>query len=198
MSSSNAMETDSITQGLAVLDPVASAKGGQKNAIIVRDGQHAYWTLSSPANPLWQPSAFKSVTGDSTGKLSLCLLGDAAVMAEAQQLDEWAINYATQHSDRLFGKTLTKDQVTDRYNGIFKKADKYPPFLKIKIGTDRNAPNYWDGEKQKRDPPEDFTTCELNCRVRLLGFWFMNTSFGLSCQLADAQVTAELSAACPF
>jgi hypothetical protein len=121
------METDSITHGLNVLDPVASAKGGQNNAIIVRDGQNAYWTIPSPVNPLWQPSAFKSVTGDSTGKLSLCLSGDEAVMAEAQQLDEWAINYATQHSDRLFGKTLTKDQVTDRYNGIFKKADKYPP-----------------------------------------------------------------------
>ena len=198
MSSSSAMETDSITHGLVVLDPVASAKGGQKNALIVRDGQNAYWTVPSPVTPLWQPSAFKSVSGDSTGKLSLCLSGDDTVMAEAQQLDAWAISYATQHSDRLFGKILTTDQVTDRYNGVYKKAEKYASFLKIKIGTDRNAPNYWDSEKQKRDAPEDFTSCQLNCRVRLMGFWFMNTSFGLSCQLADAQVTAELSVACPF
>ena len=192
------METDSITHGLVVLDPVASAKGGQKNSVIVRDGQNAFWTLSTPVTPLWQPSAFKSVTGDATGRLSLCLQGDEAVMAEAQQLDTWAVEYATQHSDRLFGKTLTKDQVTDRYNGIFKKADKYPPFLKIKLGTDRNAPNFWDADKQKRDCPEDYTSCQLICRVRILGFWYMNTSFGLTCQLQDAQVTAESSVSCPF
>ena len=197
MSSAN-METDSITHGLVVLDPVASAKGGQKNSVIVRDGQYAYWSIPSPVNPLWQPSAFKSVSGDSTGRLSLCLSGNDAVMNEAQELDTWAVDYATQHSERLFGKTLTKDQVTDRYNGVFKKADKYQPFIKIKIGSDRNAPSYWDVEKQKREAPEDFTTCSLNCRIRLVGFWYMNTSFGLTCQLMDAMVTAESSVSCPF
>jgi len=198
MSSANAMETDSITQSLVVLDPVASSKGGQKNSVIAREGQHAFWTIPSPVTPLWQPSAFKSVSGDSTGRLSLCLSGDESVMNEAQELDTWAVDYATLHSERLFGKVLSRDSVSDRYNGIFKKADKYPPFLKIKIGSDRNAPSYWDVDKQKREAPEDFTTCSLNCRVRLVGFWYMNTSFGLTCQLMDALVTAETSVSCPF
>ena len=197
MSSTSAMETDSISTGLAVLDPVANTKG-KKIAAIVRNGQNAFWTLPGPVTPLWQPSVFKGLAGDSTGRLSLCVMGDTPVIADAIELDAWAIRYATLQSERLFGKTLTEEQVTDRYNGIYKKPDKYQAFVKIKLGTDRNAPNYWDNEKNKREAPEDFTRCSLNCRVRIIGFWFMNTSFGLTCQLADAQVAAEQSASCPF
>ena len=181
---------------LTVLDVISNAKG-QKNAAIVRDGQNAFWVLNAPVTPIWQPSAFKGVTGESTGKLSLCVTGD--VTAEATALDTWAVETACANSERLFGKVLSKEQVSDRYNGIFKKADKYPSFVKFKIGNDRNAPNYWDVNKEKREQPEDFTRCSLLCRLRILGFWFQSsTSFGLTVQLADAQITEEASAACPF
>ncbi len=183
---------------LAALDVVSNAKG-QKNAVIVRgDGQNAFWVLQSPVSPIWQPSAFKGVSGEATGKLSLCVTGDADLMLEAVALDDWAKDYACQNSDRMFGKTLSKEQISDRYNGVFKKADKYPSFIKFKLGVDRNAPNYWSPEKQKRDQPEDFTKCLLLCRLRILGFWYMSTSFGLTVQLCDAQVTTEQAAECPF
>ena len=114
------MEIDSaLLAGLAVLDPVSSSKGGQRTSAIIRNGQQAFWTLPSAVTPLWQPSAFKSAAGDqATGRLSLCLRGDDAVMNEAVALDEWAVNYAVNHSERLFGKSLSRDQVLDRYNGI--------------------------------------------------------------------------------
>ena len=183
---------------LTALDPVANSKG-QKNAVIVRDGQNAFWTLSSPVTPIWQPSAFKGISGESNGKLSLCVNGDPDVMGEAASLDNWAVDYATMESARLFGKTLTREQVRDRYNGVLKASPDKPAFLKLKIGCDRNAPNYWTNEKERREPPEDFTKCLLQCRARVLGFWFMSTGFGLTIQLADAQVVSEqASASCPF
>ena len=197
------MEIDSaltmVTAGLAVLDPVSSSKGGQRTSAIIRNGQSAFWTFPSPVTPLWQPSAYKSASGDqATGRLSLCLRGDDAVMNEATALDEWAISYATAHSERLFGKTLSRDQIMDRYSGVVKKSTTYPPYVKIKIGTDRNAPSYWDCEKERRDDPDDFTLCQLQCRVKLVSFWFMNSGFGLTCQLVDAQVLEESRVACPF
>jgi len=189
--------TSSVVACLAALDPTTNPKG-QKNANIVRDGSQAFWLISSPVQPLWQPSAFKGVSGDATGRLSLCLMGTADVLAEATALDEWAVDYAFQHSERLFGKALTKDQVSDRYNSVLKKADKYPSYIKVKLGTERNAPKYWDESKQPRDAPTDFMACSLQCKLRIVSLWFMNTSFGLTVQLQDAQVVSEHAQTCPF
>ena len=187
-----------VTADLACLDVASNAKG-QKTAAIIRDGQPAFWTISSPATPLFAPSAYKGVSGqDSSGRLSLCLNAGPDVLAEADALDTWCKSYATLHSDRLFGKALTAEQVADRYNGIVKRSDKYPPFLKMKISTDRNAPNFWDQNKQKRDAPEMWQMCQMLCKARIYGMWFMGTSFGLTVQLSDAQITEEGAFACPF
>ena len=186
-----------LTANLACYDTASNTKG-QKTAAVIRDGQPAYWTLPSGATALFQPSAYKGVSGqDTSGKLSLCLNAGPEVREQADELDQWAISYCTLHSDRLFGKALSTEQVTDRYNPIVKKSDKYPPFIKIKI-SDRGAPNFWDANKQSRQAPENWTACQMLCRARLVGFWFMGTSFGLSVQLTDAQILAETSSACPF
>ena len=119
-------------------------------------------------------------------------------MGEGDCLDAWAVETAFLQSERLFGKALTREQIVDRYTGIVKKDGKYPSYLKCKLGTDRNAPVFWDGERQQRPAPEDFTSCSMLCRIRLVGFWFQNCSFGLMVQLSDAQVVEEQQKACPF
>jgi len=175
---------------------VANAKG-QKNAVIThRDGRPAIWTLSSIVKPLFQPSSFNSADN---GRKSLCLSVPAEVMAEAMSLDEWAVSYAKHHSERLFGKALTLEQVKERYMGVVKTHDKYPAYLKVKIAVDlRNQPLYWTPEKTKRGPPEDWVESELMRQFKIAGFWFMASSFGLSVQLANAQVTDAAPQVCPF
>ena len=115
-----------VTANLACLDVATNAKG-QKTAAVIRDGQPAFWILPSPTVPLFAPRACKEVSGqDPSGRLSLCLNAGLDVMADAESLDQWAISYATLHSDRLFGKALSKEQEAGRYNAIVKKSDKYP------------------------------------------------------------------------
>ena len=190
---------DFVVNGLAVLDPVASAKNGQKTALITKNGKPAIWYLPGLAQPLWQPSAFSnSLSGETSGRLSLCLKSTEDLLREAQLIDEWAIQYAAADSERLFGKKLSLDQVKDRYNGIFKQSDKYDPFVKVKVASDKGAPTYWSPEKTQRGPPEDFTLCSLQCHVRLVGFWFMQTSWGLTAQLSSALVAEENQVSCPF
>ena len=121
-----------VTANLACLDNASNAKG-QKTAAVIRDGQPAFWTLPSPVTPLFAPSAYKGVSGDSSGRLSLCSNAGPDVMAEAEEIDRFAISYCTLHSDRLFGKALTESQVADRCNSIVKKNDKYPPFRRIGV-----------------------------------------------------------------
>ena len=155
-----------VADNLAVLDPVTNTKG-QKNALVVRGASSlkAFWVLPSPVKCLFQPTAFKGVQGEAVGRLSMCVSGDELVMNDALALDAWAISYATEHSERLFGKKYTSEQVTDRYNAIVKKSDKYPAFIKLKLGTEKNAPNYWSPAKEKQGAPEDFTVCEFQCKA---------------------------------
>ena len=145
--STNAMTA--VTANLTCYDVATSARG-QKTAAVIRDGQPAFWTLPSVATPLFAPSAYKGVSGDSSGKLSLCLNAGPDVMKEAEEIDDWAVNYCTLHSDRLFGKVLTRDQVLDRYNSVVKRSEKYPPFLKLKI-SDRGRVQLL-GRKQTESP----------------------------------------------
>jgi len=186
----------SLFTSLMCHDPVANAKG-QKNALISQqDGQPAYWTLTSSVKPLFQPSSFNSTDN---GRKSLCLSVPPDVMEEAVSLDSWAVSFAQHHSDRLFGKPLTLEQVKERYMGVVKTHDKYPAYVKVKIAVDlRNQPLYWTPEKTKRGPPDDWVASELMCQFKISGFWFMSSSFGLSVQLSNAQVTDAAPKVCPF
>ena len=192
--STNAMTA--VTANLTCYDVAINARG-QKTAALIRDGQPVFWTLPSAATPLFTPSSYKGVAGDSSLKLSLCLNADPDVMKEAEEIDDWAVSYCTAHAEKLFGKVLTRDQVLDRYNSVVKRNEKYPPFLKLKI-SDRNEPNYWDANRQGRSAPENWQACQILCRCKIYGFWFMSTSFGLSVQLTDAQILEESSVSCPF
>jgi len=192
------MDLNGVVRGLVVLDTIANAKNGQKTALIIRDGKHAIWKTPGEVQPLWQPSVFKTISGDSAGRLSLCVSGVPELLCQARIIDEWAMAYATEHSERLFGKNLSHDQVKDRYNGILKETEKHQPFVKIKLGTEKNAPNFWDTDKSKREPPEDFAKCQMTCNVRLLSFWFTQTSWGLTAQLTDALINNESQMVCPF
>jgi hypothetical protein len=195
-SSPTCEQMTSSYQSLICHDPVANAKG-QKNAIVTQtDGQPALWTLTSTVKPLFSPSSFNTTDN---GRKSLCLSVPPDVMDEAVSLDTWAINYAQQHSERLFGKTLTLNQIKERYMGVVKTHDKYPAYLKVKIASDlRNQPLYWTPEKTRRGPPDDWIECELICQFKIAGFWFMSSSFGLSVQLANAQVAEVAPKVCPF
>jgi hypothetical protein len=189
--------TMQVAENLAALEVAQNAKG-QKTAVIVRDGANAFWTLPTPVKVLFQPSAFKTVQGDAAGRLSLCVAGDEQVMQSALVLDDWAVNYAMQESERLFGKKYSMEQILERYNPIVKKSDKYPPYVKLKMGTDRNAPNFWTADREKREMPEDLTVCQVLLKCRILGFWFMTTGFGVTVQVTDCQVLSEAAVVCPF
>ena len=190
-----------IVQDLVCLEVTANSKG-QKTAPIFRNGgASAYWVIPGNCRPLFDPSAFKGTDGKSENvRLSLCLSATEEALEEAKAIDEWAISYATSHSIQFFGKQLTRDQVVDRYSApLVKTSDKYPAFIKMKTCSEgRGMPSFWNAEKQRRDAPTRWTDVSLVCGARIIGFWFMGPSFGLTVQLQDAQILSETATVCPF
>ena len=185
---------------LVAHDPTTTAKG-QKSALIFRaGGATAFWRIPGECRPLFDPSPYSKGDGrPENTRLSLCLAASDEALSEAKVLDDWAIQYALAHSEQFFGKTLSRDQVSDRYSApVLKTSEKYAPCIKIKVVLEgRGQPNYWTETKEKRDAPSVWQNSTIAANVRIIGFWFLGPSFGLTLQLADAMVSESAAAACP-
>ena len=188
------------TTDLIALEPIVNAKGAKTCPVFRHGGASAFWVISGACRPLFDPSAFKGNDSKESSRLSLCLNCTPEGLEEGKALDQWAVAYALAHSEQFFGKVLTADQCTDRYSAIVKESDKYPPYVRVKVVSEgRGVPNWWTEDKQKRDAPTRWSDTTLKPNVRILGYWFMGNSFGLTVQMADAQVLSEsASASCPF
>jgi len=196
------MSSDAMfaTMDLVAHDPTTNAKG-QKSALIFRNGgASCLWRIPGETRPLFDPSPYKGDNKNETSRLSLCLGASEEALAEAKSLDDWAVEYALSHSEAFFGKTLSREAVVDRYSApVLKTSEKYAACIRIKVVLEgRGMPNYWTETKERRDAPVVWQNSTITANVRIIGFWFMNNSFGLTLQLADAMVVEGPGAACPF
>lgn len=182
---------------LEVRDPVKPSRPGPSHAAIQKDGQfQCFWTFAD-ATPLFTPSNFNQ----EGRRMGLCISVPPEVVQQARDFDAWACAYAAHHSERLFQKTLTLEQVTEKYCPLVKHADsRYPPNLRIKMqeGSTRSAVQYWTKNGEVRGPPSDWLRCKLQCRVLIKSFWIMSSQqWGVSVELVDALVD-DKQASFPF
>ena len=60
---------------------------------------------------------------------------DKKQVAHWEAVDKWAIAYLVEHSDRLFKKVLTIEQVKEAYKSPVTRKEGYQPHLRCKINT---------------------------------------------------------------
>ena len=114
------------------------------------------------------------------------------------QVDEWMVSYLFEHSERIFKKQLTLEQVRESYHPTLKRQGDYPPLLRTKINsTGRQACRYWTVDQQKRDQPEDWRSAEMRPMLHLSHLWLMGRECGLVVNATDLLVR-ESSSAFPF
>ena len=67
------------------------------------------------------------------------------------ELDDWAIPYITEHSERLVGKQLTEDEVRFAYISCIKRPDGKDPMLKLKLNmpTSKSPCKCWSQEGEQ-------------------------------------------------
>jgi hypothetical protein len=108
------------------------------------------------------------------------------------------VGYLVAHSERIFKKQLTEEQVRESFHPTLKRQGDYPPLLRTKINsTGRQACRYWTADQQKREPPEDWRSAELRPMLHLSHLWIMGRSCGLVVNATDLLVQ-ESSGAFPF
>jgi hypothetical protein len=114
------------------------------------------------------------------------------------ELDQWMLQYLEKHSERIFKRVLSPEQIRDAYHPTLKRQGDYPPLLRLKIDSEgRRACRYWNADQQKREAPEDWRGAELKVMFHISHLWIMGTSCGLVLNSTDLLVQ-ESSTAFPF
>jgi hypothetical protein len=114
------------------------------------------------------------------------------------EVDQWMLKYLETHSERIFKRVLSKEQVRDAYHPTLKRQGDYPPLLRVKIDSEgRRACRYWTVDQKPREAPAYWGGADLKVMFHLSHLWIMGTSCGLVINATDLLVQ-ETSTAFPF
>ena len=79
-----------------------------------------------------------------------------------EAFDEWTVNYAFTHCERLFKKKLTHTEIGEMYKSPLNRKEGYQPLLKCKVNTmGNNAIRFWDADGEMTDEPTTWETTKI-------------------------------------
>jgi len=181
--------------GLALADVHINPKGA-KTCLLTDNGARFYYTTESTRAP-FGPSNFDKDPAAPRQNLELRCTTTMANFFRA--LDEWVIEYISAHSERIWKKPLTLQQVRDMYHPTMRTTEGYEPLLRAKLNMpgSRGAVRFWTPDGQMRDPPSDWRDADVKAHVHISHLWLMGGACGLVINCIDLLVQ-EGSCAFPF
>jgi hypothetical protein len=181
---------------LSLGDVHTNAKGA-KMAQLTDAGEKCFYTFPEATKAPFGPNNFDKDASAPRQNLEIRVTGEAA--SYFRGLDAWAEDYICAHSERLFKKRLSLQQVRDIYHPCLREAANYDPLLRCKINMpgSRAACRYWTAHGEEREAPTDWRDAEVKPHVQISHMWLMGGSCGLVVNVTDLLVS-EASRAFPF
>ena len=188
----------SIAPGLALADASVSARGA-KTCALTSTGVTLVLNVGSREAPLSTPFGATSFGEEQTDRKTVDFRLSGDTLAYFMALDEWMVNYAAQHSERLFTKKYTLAQCRENYKPCVRQQGSYPASLRCKVNTaGSGAVRCWDVLSQRMPLPDEFRNYELVPRVHISHMWQIGgRDFGLVINVTDCMCLAR-STECPF
>jgi len=143
----------------------------------------------------FEPSTFNA---SDAHRLNLILEAPRPLLEVFAELDEWLIGYLIEHSERLFNKGLTAEEVRASYCSCVRHSDKgHPPTVRTKVilSNEKHALHCWDGDGNRVETPECWRNCWISPRLHVTHLWMMGSSFGPVVRLTDALLRPDEGAA---
>ena len=185
-------------QTYALKDPQTSARGARTCQLQDKDGKRIHFTLGSRLEPCTTPFGASSWNDENASRKTLDFHLTDEQAAEFDAFDEWAIGYLAEHSERVFKKKLTAEQVAQNYRSPVIRKDEYRPHLRCKINTaGQHACRAWSEAEERRELPEDLRPCLLVPRINVSHLWMMSREYGWVLQVGDMMVL-DNAETCPF
>ena len=117
---------------LQLAEPIVSSRGAKSSALS-NNGVKYVHTVGSREEPLTSPFGASSFGDEQTTRKTIEFRIRVAWVDFFDRFDAWAVTYLTCHSERLFKKPLTIDQVRDGYKPCVSRRGTYPPTLRCKL-----------------------------------------------------------------
>ena len=104
---------------------------GSKSALVLRDNERFAHVFEQPVECPFVPGSYNRE--ESSLRQNIVFRPTPELEEFFSKLDVWAVEYVTEHSERLLGKQLTREQVEFSYVSNIKRAEGKPPLAKFKI-----------------------------------------------------------------
>lgn len=175
---------------LVINDVVISPKGA-KYAAITTNGTRPSYAHGEFVRAPFGPSNFDK--DESAPRQTLEFRTDATMRQFFESLDAWAKSYILQHSESLFKKKLTAEQIEERYVSVLKQHPAHDALLKTKINMANSATpcRIWNEAGERVQLPTYWRHVECKPRIQISNLWIMSAQFGLVLQITDLLVREE-------
>ena len=141
---------------LALADRLVSSRGA-KSCTLTANATKLIVTVGSRTEMLTTPFGASSFGDEVSNKKTIEFRLPPQWLPYFQALDDWAVPYLAEHSERLFKKTLSVEQVRDSYKPCVNQKGSYPATLRCKINVGGgSAVRCWNGLDQRIPVPDDF------------------------------------------
>ena len=183
-------------EGLQLDEVIVSKAGAKRAQLRTADGKDVIFQPPCLLNAPFGPSSFdkdpearrqaleiRTWEGDPEGPL---------LEQYFRELDAWALQYLSAHSERLLKKKLSPEQVAVGYTSALKEKEGYRPLLRVKIDT--SGPRevcYWTPEGEPAEAPGSWRQASLRGRLHISNLWVMGGNYGLVVNCTDIQVVDE-------
>ena len=179
-------------------EPAVSAKGSKSCLLTTASHQPVRFQLGAGLRTRFGASVFEKID---VARRSLDFdLDNAETLAKLREMDDWALDYLTTHSERLLKKQLSRTEVENGYNPLVKiYGSSHSCKTKINIRGSRSA-TFWNTKNEQiLEAPADGTWQDhaYTAFVSIPQLWIMAGSFGLLLETTALQLSAP-AATNPF
>ena len=182
-------------EGFQLSDTQTSSRGAKTCTLLSGKGEKIVFTLG----PTSTPFGATNFQDEASSRKTLDLRVSESEYEFFKELDNWAIDYITKNSERLFKKSLTRAQVLEHYRSPVTTKEGYQPLVRTKINTlGQNACRCWSSQREPTTLPEDLRGCSFLSHVHLSHLWVMGRDFGFVICCQDLQILEQTNHECPF
>ena len=186
---------------MKLLDVYTSSMGRKLAQLKQDGGEDVFYGCTSPLIAPFGPSNFDK-NGTVAQRLSLDIRIDNDLMVTYfKGLDAWAVPYLTEHSQRIFGRQMSLEQVSAIYRPCLRQKEGYDPLLHTKVTMDgEKATLFWDTKRQERAPPTYWRNARALYKLNIAFLWLSGGLCGFTINVVDCQVVSEQpdGRECPF
>ena len=181
-----------------IKEPQISARGAKSCTILNSLSDKVIFNLGIAEQPTRSPFGATSFGDEEAVRKTIEFDLDETQELSFTLFDNWAINYLKEHSEQIFKKQMSREEVVNVYKSpVSKKAD-YKGHLRCKIRTQgQYAARCWNTKGERIDMPHDLRNIPLCPRIHASHLWMMSREVGWVFHVTDLQI-GDLVDACPF